>query len=285
MVASALAKVSVVVSYLRLALVNSWFRKLCHGTIWLVIVSNSALFVVLWAQCRYVLIQCCGLSDWVNKSANFPINSPVADYWNVFTPEGKCIKEAPPLMFQSVMTVLTDFLVWALPLWTLYRARLPVTQRVALIILFSFGLLVCVAGCVRMYWVHYITDRTYDPTWQGIHLWIWTAIEIDLGVICGCVPWLKSLVKYRKNGSSNLTEPLSNVTGAIGGSGALRSPKGGNFPSNPKSPPTRSHQVHDNIDSKWLAEISDDDVELGSYGTKSHRSSSTHPIVEEGGPK
>lgn len=53
-VASALAKVSIVVSYLRLALINSWFRKFCHGTIWLVIVSNTALFIVLWAQCRYV---------------------------------------------------------------------------------------------------------------------------------------------------------------------------------------------------------------------------------------
>ncbi|KAM7188873.1 hypothetical protein V8F20_010382 [Naviculisporaceae sp. PSN 640] len=258
-VASALAKISIIVSYLRLALVNSWFRRMCIGSIYFVVISNVPLFIVLWTQCQ-----------------------PLSDYWNIFK-KTNCIPEAPPLLFQSIMTVLTDFLVWALPLWTLYRAKLPLSQRIALIILFSFGLFVCIAGCVRTYWIYYIIERTYDPTWQGFHLWIWTAIEVHLGVICGCVPWLKSLISYKK-GSSEPSElshgyVRSGATATIGGTGQARNTKG----SSGVRSPTRSRTgIQDGIDSKWLGDASSvegEEMELDSYGAKSHRASSTHPIV------
>ncbi|KAK3290404.1 uncharacterized protein B0H64DRAFT_452362 [Chaetomium fimeti] len=39
-------------------------------------------------------------------------------------------------------------------------------------------------------------QETYDVTWYGFHLWMWTAVEVHLGIICGCVPWLKSLFRF-----------------------------------------------------------------------------------------
>ena len=35
--------------------------------------------------------------------------------------------------------------------------------------------------------------ETYDITWEGFNLWIWAAVEVNLGVICGCVPVLRPL--------------------------------------------------------------------------------------------
>lgn len=287
-VASALAKISIIVSYFRLALVNSWFRKLCHASIWLIILSNGSLFVVLWTQCK-----------------------PLSDYWNVFKRPNNCLPEAPPLLFQSIMNVVTDFIVWALPLYTLYRARLPLAQRIALIILFSFGLFVCVAGCVRTYWIYYIIEETFDPTWQGFHLWIWTAVEVHLGVICGCVPWLKSLIKYKKG--TDVNEPShgymrSGATATIGGSGAMRSGMrkgtrqsgtlvnshatlggggggGGGGSSGAGNSKRTATPMHDGLDSKWLGDTSslegEEMIDMDSYsgGNKSQRTSSTHPII------
>lgn len=101
------------------------------------------------------------------------------------------------------MTVVADFIVWVLPLPTLYRARLPLSQRVALIVLFSFGGVVVIAAIIRTYWIYHVIERTYDVTWEGFQLWIWTSVEVHLGVICGCVPWFKSLVKlWRKGGAA-----------------------------------------------------------------------------------
>lgn len=117
------------------------------------------------------------------------------------------------LMAYSVLTAVLDFWAWVLPLPTLVRTTLPLSQRLALVTLFSFGLVVVVASCIRIWWVHYVLTQTYDVTWYGWELWIWTAVEVQLGLICGCVPWLKSLFKLWRTGQ----------TVASGASGAARS--------------------------------------------------------------
>ncbi len=98
-------------------------------------------------------------------------------------------------MAYSVIAAMLDFFVWVLPLPTLYSTQLPLSQRLALATLFSFGLVVVIAACCRIYRVHYVLFETYDVTWYGWEMWIWTAVEVQLGLICGCVPWLKSLFK------------------------------------------------------------------------------------------
>ncbi|KAK3389762.1 hypothetical protein B0H63DRAFT_390514 [Podospora didyma] len=174
------AKVSILFSYLRLAPINSWFRDLTRISIGVIIVGNVAFIIVLFTQCI-----------------------PTSSYWNLLLNHRDCIAEGPPLLAQAALTVTADFVVWILPLPTLYQAQLPLRQRIALIVLFSFGLVVVVAAIVRTYWIHYVVDETFDVTWAGFHLWIWTAVEVNLGVICGCVPWLKSLFKYYKTGGSS----------------------------------------------------------------------------------
>lgn len=105
-------------------------------------------------------------------------------------------------MTYSVIAALLDLFVWVLPLPTLYSTQLPLSQRIALLTLFSFGLVVVIASCCRIYWVHYVLFETYDVTWYGWEMWIWTAVEVQLGLICGCVPWLKSLFKLWSTGQT-----------------------------------------------------------------------------------
>ncbi len=140
----------------------------------------------------------------MSRVADHPYNlsSPFSSYWNLVTYSRDCYNEAPMLMGYSVTTAFLDFYVWVLPLPTLYNTSLPLSQRLALVTLFSFGLIVVIASCVRIYWVHYVLEQTYDVTWYGFQLWIWTAVEVQLGLICGCVPWLKSLFKLWKTGQT-----------------------------------------------------------------------------------
>ncbi|KAK0736305.1 hypothetical protein B0T21DRAFT_440570 [Apiosordaria backusii] len=177
--ATSFAKISILISYLRLAPQGSWFRKLTHATIAFITLFNTVFFVIIFAQCR-----------------------PTSSYWNIVFNKRDCLPDGPPLITHASLTLLADFLVWILPLPTLYRARLPLSQRIALIVLFSFGGVVVIGSGLRLYWLWYVVEGTYDITWEGFHLWIWTAVEVHLGVICGCVPWLKSLVKFWKNGGS-----------------------------------------------------------------------------------
>lgn len=53
--ASALAKVSILVAYLRIAPYDSWFRRSTIGAIPLVVTLAVSFLIVLWAQCTWVL--------------------------------------------------------------------------------------------------------------------------------------------------------------------------------------------------------------------------------------
>lgn len=95
---------------------------------------------------------------------------------------------------QTATGVLTDILIYFLPIPTLASLNIPRLQKFALILIFSLGLVVVGAACMRLHWVIKVTLHTYDVTWDGYQLWIWTAVEVNLAVVCGCAPTCRCLV-------------------------------------------------------------------------------------------
>ncbi|KAK4121502.1 hypothetical protein N657DRAFT_698954 [Parathielavia appendiculata] len=199
LLATTLAKVSILVSYLRLAPLNSGFRRATFAALAFVIIINVAFFINLFVQCV-----------------------PVSSYWDLTRTERDCNSEDHHLLANAALTAVADFIVWVVPLPAIYSAKIPRQQRLALIALFSFGVVVVVAACLRAYWIHYVVQVTYDVTWWGVYLWMWTAVEVQLGIICGCVPWLRSLVKFWRT-----TAWTDSTTGAAppGGRRYLETPR------------------------------------------------------------
>jgi hypothetical protein len=168
---SGLAKISILLTYLRIASRDSWFRRVTVAVIILVAIQVVAFLAVLWLQCR-----------------------PMRYYWTSDTLK-HCISEGPVVLSQAIVMVLLDLMVCALPIPTLLKLQLPKAERILLVALFSLGIVVVVAAGMRAYWTHHVTDETYDVTWEGFYLWIWTAVEANLGVICGNIPALRALYK------------------------------------------------------------------------------------------
>jgi hypothetical protein len=57
--------------------------------------------------------------------------------------------------------------------------------------LLTFPTRVCAAGIVRTVYVWITTNETWDETWVGYTLWLWTSVESHLTIICACAPALK----------------------------------------------------------------------------------------------
>lgn len=194
--ASSFVKMSILVSYFRIAPDKSMFRKLVWGTAAIVLAAFITFLVALWLQCMYA--RCLHVQGYTDN------NRPIASYWTLLAREGDCIPEGPPLVVQTVVNVVTDLMIYALPIPTLFNLSLPIIQRFGLVVLFSVGGVIVVAGSFRAYWVHYVLYKTYDATWYGYEIWLWTAIETNTGVICGCIPALKPLLfpsRARSQGS------------------------------------------------------------------------------------
>jgi hypothetical protein len=130
---------------------------------------------------------------------------PSTSYWDILNSKRDCVHEGPPLIGQAIVTIGTDFIVYVLPMPTLYRLSLPPLQRLGLIILFGMGGVVIIAGSFRTYWVHFVVYETYDVTWEGFNVWIWTAVEANLGVICGCIPALRPLLFPKRSKASAIS--------------------------------------------------------------------------------
>ncbi|KAI8268534.1 Satratoxin biosynthesis SC1 cluster protein 4 [Colletotrichum sp. SAR11_239] len=199
--ASGLSKLSILCSYLRIAAPGTWFSRLTWVTGILVFLLTWIFMIVLWTQC-----------------------APIWHYWTLFADWGNCIPEWPPLAGQGITTVMTDIAVYLLPMPTLFRLQMPMIQRISLAALFGLGLLVVIAGIMRTYWVlyveiTYVEDPSYDLTWDSYNIWIWTALEANFAIICGCTPAIRRL--FTKGGNQSQFKVGSSVQ-TIGSSGMKR---------------------------------------------------------------
>lgn len=122
--------------------------------------------------------------------------NPINSYW-ASDPNHRagCFEENGPLIISSAINIFTDIWLVVLPIPILWKLHLPSRQRVILIILMSLGILVCVAGIVRIYYLIETLLQTYDVTWEGYTVWLWTSVEIQLGIITTSVPPLRPLIR------------------------------------------------------------------------------------------
>ncbi|KAK6517610.1 hypothetical protein TWF281_004259 [Arthrobotrys megalospora] len=119
---------------------------------------------------------------------------PLRAYWDKTIP-GKFIDGQLAFVIFGVLNCLSDLYVFFLPIREVWGIQLPKKQRIGLILVFALGSVVCIAGIVRIYYLWVVFSPTnWDFTYEGGPLYIATAIEGDLGILCASLPALKPLI-------------------------------------------------------------------------------------------
>ncbi|KAL8314416.1 hypothetical protein RB593_008174 [Gaeumannomyces tritici] len=185
--ATCFAKLSILLSYIRIAPEHSLFRRFTWGSMALAVAIAVA---------------------------------PISTYWDLGEQAPVCLRESLLMFSLAVANVTTDLLLAVLPMPTLAKLNLPLGQRIATIALFSLGLVVIAVGVVRCYWIYdvVVLDMA-DFTWEGANhsynVWIWTALECNLAINCGSIPVLRPLFfviisggTSGKNGTSGVDRDL-----------------------------------------------------------------------------
>ena len=111
----------------------------------------------------------------------------------------------------SPVNIVTDLAILVLPFPALTMMQLPRKQKIILIITFSFGAFVAVVDVVRIAYLQQAFEVRLkevgqqnaatskglaqdDFSWYASLSFMWSAIEVHIGIICACVPSLKPLV-------------------------------------------------------------------------------------------
>ena len=142
---------------------------------------------------------------------------PVFAGYTYPTPPGaKCTDIVTLYLSSAPVNIITDLALLLLPMPILTGLRLPKKQKIILVCTFSAGIFVAVVDIVRIAYLQNASADglkvkqtgqsggrildTSDFSWDASLSFMWSAIEVNLGIICACVPSLKPLfLKFAPN--------------------------------------------------------------------------------------
>ncbi|KAK7517506.1 hypothetical protein IWZ03DRAFT_173593 [Phyllosticta citriasiana] len=162
-----LTKISVCLGYLRVfpsERGNLWFCRFAIAYTVLWIAAVMAVMILQFIMC---------VSTHVPESPPLMLKA--------------CVKHYEFVLASGALNTLSDLFIFLWPSRFVLGLRLPREKRIGLIILFTLGIMVSVAGVYRL-WYFSKFFRSADIFWTGVHNYTITSIETTLGVICGCLP-------------------------------------------------------------------------------------------------
>ena len=115
---------------------------------------------------------------------------------------GKCFSIVTLYLASAPVNVFTDLAILCLPLPVLTAMRLPQRQKTVLVFTFALGIFVTVVDIVRVYYLQQasvgrtsleLSPRGNDVPWNASLALMWSAVEVNVGIICACIPTLKPL--------------------------------------------------------------------------------------------
>jgi fucose permease len=185
-----MSKTSILVFYLTLSKSNHTFRWATIGTLVIVNAGGFALTMLNVWQCT-------------------PIH---AVFRNPIPATASCTDVVTIYLSSAPLNIITDLAILFLPMPILTSMRLPKKQKIILIITFSFGVFVAAVDVVRIAYLqsasetrianihsnanedNNLTAESTDFNWYASLSFMWSVIEVNIGIMCACVPALKPLI-------------------------------------------------------------------------------------------
>ncbi|KAH9869189.1 hypothetical protein IAQ61_006394 [Plenodomus lingam] len=117
---------------------------------------------------------------------------PVHAAWDVTITNAKCIPIRSIYLGGSIPNVILDLVVVLMPLPYVWRLQAPLAQRLILAGMFILGTFIAVVSLVRLIIFLSIPIATSgDVTFNFREIIVWSIVEINVGLICACMPSLK----------------------------------------------------------------------------------------------
>ncbi|KAH7394674.1 hypothetical protein BKA66DRAFT_598838 [Pyrenochaeta sp. MPI-SDFR-AT-0127] len=132
---------------------------------------------------------------------------PVQAAYNLAIKNPSCISIESIYLASAPVNVATDLAILILPIPVLTTLSLPLRQKAILILTFLVGVVfVTVIDVARIYYMQLAAEDLHDQastklttslefSYNVSLVLMWSAVEINVGIVCACVPTLKPLLK------------------------------------------------------------------------------------------
>ncbi|KAF1995417.1 hypothetical protein P154DRAFT_445456 [Amniculicola lignicola CBS 123094] len=125
----------------------------------------------------------------------------------------KCYDPTRLWVFTSAFNLFSDVVILLLPIPTLLSLRVPMNKRLALIGIFSVGIMAIVASCVRMWVMALWSESPQNSAKFGSDLLLWGQVETNSGIISASVPFLRLIFRRSEKKEVSDIKPRAMVIG------------------------------------------------------------------------
>ncbi|KAF2996152.1 hypothetical protein E8E14_000775 [Neopestalotiopsis sp. 37M] len=167
---------------------------------------------------------------------------PISFYWTKWDGlhSGKCLSISGIAWANAAVSIALDIWMLAIPLSQLRKLHLHWKKKIGVALMFIVGTFVTVVSILRLQSLVLFVDSS-NASWDFVGVSDWSVIEINVGIICACMPSLR-LILVRifpaLGGSSNRSKNYY-PTGSLNyAKGRSRAGTGGQMPSNIQYPGT-----------------------------------------------
>jgi hypothetical protein len=198
-VALGISKISILFFYLRV-FPSKGFRNLTYGVMGLSVAYTIAFFFATTFQCV-----------------------PISLAWTQWDGlhEGRCNDIHLQGWIAAAINIVLDAIVMILPLRHLAKLNMSLKKRLMVMAMFSLGIFVIVVSAIRLYSLIHFAN-TQNITWNYVDAGLWSLIEIDVSIVCGCMPahrlliakaWpkMRSSIQSGKGTSTRASRPAGNT--------------------------------------------------------------------------
>ncbi|RSL47763.1 hypothetical protein CEP54_013257 [Fusarium duplospermum] len=194
-------KASICSTLLRIAIVPT-HRIIAWLTLLMSIASALIVFISLFVLCR-----------------------PLQATW---TGEGTCAAPATLAIlsyFVSASSLVTDTVCAVLPGFMLYKAQMKLATKISISLVLGLGAVASIATIIRMPYIKFYFNPEKDYLYRVCNVALWCVFETGVGIVAGCLPPLRKLLKRWINfdsshGHSSGTTPYVN-SNALGVSSTI----------------------------------------------------------------
>ncbi|KAJ4347788.1 uncharacterized protein N0V89_009158 [Didymosphaeria variabile] len=171
---------------------------------------------------------------------------PVDHAWKYWNHEhaGACNNVNAQGWAAAIFNIVLDIATIILPLRQLSKLAMNWKKKVQLMLMFGFGGFVTLVSILRLETLIYFA-KSENFTWDVAPFGYWSTIEMDIGVMCACMPALHSLFKriWPKVFGGTARDKLTGRSGTSGLSASLGA--------------DRSQRSHKNTDTKDFIPLMD----------------------------
>ncbi|KAF1999345.1 hypothetical protein P154DRAFT_229714 [Amniculicola lignicola CBS 123094] len=120
---------------------------------------------------------------------------PISYYWTLWDGEhkGTCININALGWSNAAISIALDAWMLFIPLSQLVHLKLALNKKIGVALMFCVGTFVTVVSILRLQSLVHFANSS-NPTWDQWAVALWSDVEINVGIICACMPAMRVIL-------------------------------------------------------------------------------------------